>query len=246
MDDFTFRTHTEKRIDGFTALDGTIQFFGFVQAVLAKTGAARVLDFGAGRGAALHDDNSNYRRSVRNLQVEGVYVIACDVDDVVMSHPGSDEQIVVKLNVPLPFADNTFDVVVSDMTFEHIANAKFVASELKRILRPGGYICARTPNRYGYVRLVTGLIPNNLHSKILKYIQPKRKIMDVFPTYYRMNSPSSIKRLFSGCNVYHYYHNAEPAYYFDNQFLYYLFLILHKILPDLASTTLCVFIEKPR
>ena len=69
MTDFTHRIHSEKGVDGFTALDGTVKFYGFVHAILLKTGARQVLDFGAGRGAALVDDRSVYRRHLRDLRV---------------------------------------------------------------------------------------------------------------------------------------------------------------------------------
>ena len=245
MKDFTHSIHREKRIDGFTALDGTIKFYSFVRAILLKTDAREVLDFGAGRGAALIDDASSYRRNLRDLRATGANVTACDVDDVVLTHPCSDKQVVIEAGQRLPFADASFDVIVSDMTFEHIDDAPFVADELLRVLRPGGYICARTPNRFGYVRLMTGLVPNKMHSSLLKHIQPDRKEEDVFPTVYRMNSPGQIRPLFEHCNVYHIYDSAEPAYYFGNSLLYRGLMVLHKLLPAKFATALFLFIEKP-
>jgi 2-polyprenyl-3-methyl-5-hydroxy-6-metoxy-1,4-benzoquinol methylase len=56
-----------------------------------------------------------------------------------------------------PFPNETFDLVVSDSTFEHVSDAEQVASELDRVLKPGGWICARTPNRHGYVALLNRL-----------------------------------------------------------------------------------------
>jgi SAM-dependent methyltransferase len=39
----------------------------------------------------------------------------------------------------LPFADNTFDVVISDQVFEHIeGNPERAAEECRRVLKPGG------------------------------------------------------------------------------------------------------------
>ena len=33
-------------------------------------------------------------------------VIACDVDEVVLSNPGADEAVVIQPDAPLPFADD--------------------------------------------------------------------------------------------------------------------------------------------
>lgn len=245
MSDFTWRFHPEKAVDGFTVLDGSVKFFGFVRAVLLKTGARDVLDFGAGRGAALVDDRSHYRRHLRDLRATGARVTACDIDPVVLTHPASDAQTVIEPGVRLPFGDASFDVIVSDMTFEHIEDAPFVAAELLRILRPGGWLCARTPNRFGYVRLVSELVPNRLHAGALRSVQPDRKAQDVFPTFYRMNSVGQIRALFPACKVHHFNDSAEPAYHFGNRFVYFAFLLLHRLLPRSLATGSCFFIEKP-
>jgi len=245
MSDFTYRIHSEKGIDGFTVLDGTVKFYAFVRALLLKTGARNVLDFGAGRGAALADDHSHLRRHLRDLRATGANVTACDLDEIVHSHPASHRQVVISPDEQLPFEDESFDVIVSDMTFEHVENAPFVAGELMRVLRPGGFLCARTPNRLGYVRLASGLLPKRHHAGALRSAQPKRKSHDVFPTFYRMNSLREIRRLFPGCRIYHFRDSAEPAYYFGNQSLYRLFLLVHWLLPRVMSTTVCFYIEKP-
>ncbi|MEZ5591146.1 MAG: methyltransferase domain-containing protein [Gammaproteobacteria bacterium] len=49
-------------------------------------------------------------------------MIACDIDKAVLSNPGADEAVVIKPDERLLFADNTFDMIVSDFVFEHIAN----------------------------------------------------------------------------------------------------------------------------
>ncbi len=131
------------------------------------------------------------------------------------------------------------------MTFEHIADPEGTAAELIRILRPGGYICARTVNRYGYVRLFSGLVPNALHAKVLHHIQPERKAQDVFPTLYRLNSVRDLDAHFRGCEVFCYRDSAEPSYYFGRPSLWRAFSLFHKLAPDIFATGLCAFIRKP-
>ena len=127
---------------------------------------------------------------------------------------------------------------------EHIADPEFVASELLRILRPGGYICARTANRFGYVKLIAQIIPNSLHVAFLRRIQPGRQSEDVFPTVYKLNSKSQVKNFFRNCDVYSYFDSAEPAYHFGSRILYAIFAVWHKIMPEVLATSVCFFIRK--
>lgn len=48
---------------------------------------------------------------------------------------------------PLPFADATFDFVVSFQVIEHIKRDKLFISEVRRVLKPGGRFIVSTPNR---------------------------------------------------------------------------------------------------
>jgi SAM-dependent methyltransferase len=45
----------------------------------------------------------------------------------------------------LPFRDGTFDAVIAQAVFEHVANPNRVAAEVCRVLRQGGYVYADTP-----------------------------------------------------------------------------------------------------
>lgn len=53
--------------------------------------------------------------------------------------PGNQPDIVADLNTILPFADNTFDTVVSVAVLEHVPRPWYTIKELHRILRPGGF-----------------------------------------------------------------------------------------------------------
>ena len=46
----------------------------------------------------------------------------------------------------LPFADNSFDVVSCLQVLEHLKDPDKAISELKRVLKPGGFVCVATPN----------------------------------------------------------------------------------------------------
>jgi SAM-dependent methyltransferase len=242
--DFLDRIHPERAVVGFTRLDGTVTFYNFVHAVMQQAAAARVMDFGAGRGA-WHDVDPPWKRRLQDLRSGGAEVWACDVDPVVRTHPASHHQVVLSAGQRLPFEDGFFDVIVSDMTFEHIEEPGPVAAELLRVLRPGGVICARTPNRLGYAKLLAGLVPNGLHARVLRRVQPDRQERDVFPTYFRLNSVAQVRRWFVGCDVAWFHNSAEPSYYFGNAVLYRLLLVLHRLLPDALATSTCFIVRKP-
>ena len=245
MTDWTTRWHPEKAIDNFSAIDGTIMFFTFVRTCCMKTNAKDVLDYGAGRGMFWYEDPSEYRKTLRDLRTTGATVTACDIDEAVITHPCSHKQVKIEPLQQLPFEDNSFDVIVSENTFEHIEDAEFVAGELKRILRPGGYICARTPNRSGYLRLLSGMVPNSMHTKVLARVQPDRQAEDVFPTVYKMNSPAQVSALFQGCEVTHSYTVGEPSYFFGNRLIYAVFKFIHATMPARLAPAVSFFIRKP-
>src|SRR5262249_32625208 len=50
----------------------------------------------------------------------------------------------------LPFADGSFDVVVSFETLEHIRAQEAFLGEIRRVLRPGGFVAISCPNKAEY------------------------------------------------------------------------------------------------
>jgi len=245
---FLNRIHPERNLDNFVLQDGTVSFFSLVRAVALRIQAKNVLDFGAGRGAFQELNNeeqgSLLRRHLQDLRFEGARVTACDVDSAVLGHPCSHEQVQIEVGKPLPFDDDQFDLIVSDWTFEHIEDAEGVAKELSRVVRPGGYICARTPNATGYVRICSQLVPNRLHTDTLSRVQPGRKERDIFPTVYKMNSARAVKKLFPNFDVFSTQPMTNPSYYFGNELIYRFFLLLHRVLPRALAPTIFFFMKK--
>ena len=204
-----------------------------------------VMDFGAGRGM-VDEDPVPYRRGLRTLKGKVCKVVGADVDEAVRTNTLVYEAVVIAPDAPLPFDDGTFDLIVSDWTLEHIRNASLVTGELARVLKPGGWICARTPNRWGYVALGARLVPERLQAAVLNKVQPERRECDVFPKEYRINSKGQLLRYFDkdGFDCYVYGVNSEPAYMGRSALLWRLSLWAFQLTPGRLSAFLHVFIQK--
>ena len=50
----------------------------------------------------------------------------------------------------LPFKDADFDAVISEAVLEHVQDPNRVVSEIHRVLKPGGYVCAAVPFLQGF------------------------------------------------------------------------------------------------
>ena len=236
--------YPEVRAGGFSRVDGNIEFYGRINALLHP--AMTVLDFGAGRGKDATDDPVVFRRELRILKGKVAQVIGVDTDVAVLANPSVDRAFVVEENEELPFADESIDLIVSDWCFEHISRPDVVARELDRVLKPLGWVCARTPNRHGYIAMGARIVPNTLHSRLLRRLQPGRQSHDTFPTLYRMNTRKQITAVFP---VSHYLDctygfDSEPAYFGRSPAATRLAKLLIDSTPERLSALLYIFLQK--
>ena len=235
--------YPEKLAGGFSRHCGTLQFFQRVHALLRP--GDKVLDFGAGRGVG-HQEGSDYSRRLRNLQGEGRHVIGVDVDPVVKSNPSLDEAFVLDHDGPLPFPDATFDLIVSDFAFEHVDVPENVARELDRVLKPGGWLCARATNRYGYVAVANRIIPKRFRRKLASTANPTHGEEDVFVAHYRMNTFGALRRLFPLGRYEHacFAFDSEPQYHFGRRSIFVLLMAVHQFTPRNLRNTLMCYLHK--
>lgn len=211
----TDHRYPESIAGGYTRADGKVAFYQRVQAVLAdRPGPQVIVEFGAGRGGGA-DTGIPIHRRLQELRGPDRTVIGLDVDPIVRTNPLVDEAHVIEPGGRLPLDDASVDLIVSEWTFEHVAEPEQVAHELRRILKPGGWICACTPNKWGYIALAARLIPNRMHVRALRRLQPDKAEQDTFPTRYLMNTRSDLDRLFPSTSfeMAAYTHDAEPYLY---------------------------------
>jgi len=236
--------YPESKISGYTSIDGTVEFYGRVNSLIDDS--MTVLDFGAGRASWYEDDLCSYRKEVRTICGKVKKLIGCDIDDSIFHNRSVDESVEIKIGESLPFEDESFDMIISDYTFEHVDNPEEISKEFSRILKPGGWICARTPNKYAYTSIFTRIISNSVHSKLLKLVQPDRKEIDVFPTRFKLNSINVVSKYFSEASYKNmtYRHQPEPAYHFNNKLIFNSLMLVNKLIPSVLKTSLFIFLQK--
>ena len=215
---------------GFSPQDGTIDFYGRVNSILNKE--MLVLDVGAGRGSWFEDGKCQYRKDIQYIKNKVFKLIAVDVDEAVLDNKSAHESLVM-IGGRIPLEDNSVDLIIADFVLEHIQDCTLFINELNRVLKKGGYFCARTPHKWNYVSIFARILKNSKHSTILKFAQPNRKEIDVFPTAYLMNTLSDIKLFFRGYKNFTFIYRSEPSYFWGNKIIYKIQQFFHHLNPSL-------------
>ena len=103
------------------------------------------------------------------------------------------ENIIISDLTDLPLSENSFDLVVSEWVFEHIAEPEKVLRQFSRILRPGGRVVFMTSHLWSPIMLASKLLPTAIHRTIRKQLLSVNDA-DTFRTYYRMNTQQDLEK----------------------------------------------------
>lgn len=237
------RLYPEIAVGGYSRADQIVDFYGRINALLKPDSV--VLDFGAERGAFM-DEPESYRRGLRLFKGRVQRVVGVDVDPVVKENRSLDTALVWQPGTSIDLPEASVDLVLSDFTFEHIDDPSLVVPELERILKPGGWVCARTPNRWGYIAVGARIVPNRWHARVLSRLQPGRQERDIFPTRYRLNTMAAMRQEFSAptWEVYGYTMNGHPSYAGNSRLMYYLTYHVMRLLPQRMGAMYLFFVRK--
>jgi len=140
----------------------------------------RILDAGCGIGA--------YVRALRSL-TDAVYGV--DIDEEKIAEASRDLPNLVVASVEhLPFPTNSFDVILSHETIEHVHDDAQAIREAYRVVRPGGRIVLFCPNRlypfethgvylgrryiFGNIPLI-GWLPDALRRRLAPHVRSYRR-----------------------------------------------------------------------
>lgn len=110
----------------------------------------------------------------------------------------------------LPFADATFDIVISSHVAEHLTQPEAVFGELARVLRPGGRLLVLTPNRWHYVTVSAALLPHAFHLRYNRWRGVDAH--DIFPTVYRANTAARLRTLYGRAGL-----DVEALHQFETE-----------------------------
>lgn len=165
--------------------------------------SAVVLDAGCGHGNYVIDE-LRYKFSRR---------VGIDVSGEATTKNRCLDEVVIGNLESLPFADASFDLVLSLWTLEHLRRPETVFREIYRVLKRGGYFGFVTPNRQSPLISLRRLVPKTTAEKLISRFYG-RKEQDTFDVYYRANTRGAIQRLAaaSGFTTQDIRTNFDPSY----------------------------------
>jgi len=115
----------------------------------------------------------------------GNRVVGVDVDKEALAEAAKlgIETRWADVDEPLPFGDESFDVVVAGELLEHVRDPAGLVGEVSRVLRPGGTFVASVPNAF------------RLKNR-LRFLLGRKPEDD--PTHLHMYSPADVRTLLAG------------------------------------------------
>lgn len=147
-----------------------------------------VLDVGCGHRSEIYIQNSNI-----------IYAGVDMVFDSVKRNKDINYGFIGDL-ATIPLKNNSVDIIVSSMVFEHLIKPESAFSEFSRILRVNGSLIFITPSIYGVVTIINRFLPDKI-SQRLSHVLTGVNELDVFPTVYRANSIRKLRKLLGIYNI---------------------------------------------
>jgi SAM-dependent methyltransferase len=142
----------------------------------------RLLDAGCGSG----------RLFTYDLRGRADLIVGVDLTSDVGQNANINAPLRASLTA-LPFARETFDLIICKHVLEHLDEPESAFHELARVLRPRGRLLILTPNRFHYVPLLASLLPASCQRLVAsgRGLTPE----EVHPALYRANTPRRLRRL---------------------------------------------------
>ena len=93
----------------------------------------------------------------------------------------------------LPLRPRSFSLVTANMVLEHMVDPGAFFADVRRLLCPGGHLIVHTPNARHWQVWASRMLPTHLKQRLVR-ISDGRTDDDVYPTFYRANTPAVLTR----------------------------------------------------
>lgn len=170
-------------------IDGTLLFYDRANAVCPPF--ATILDYGAGSGDSIKN-MPNFKQNLALFKPNVSSRIGVDVEEDVLSNLYLDKAYLLKKEngFQMPIEGDSIDLVVSDWVIEHLPFPEESFKDIFRVLKPGGWFCARTVNIYHYAFAIANLVKNSsLERHLLNVTQGERH---TWPKSYLSNTHNKL------------------------------------------------------
>jgi SAM-dependent methyltransferase len=129
------------------------------------------------------------------------FSVGADLDLPGLRANNIDDAVVLAPMGALPFADNTFNVIVCKWVAEHLEDPAREFAEASRVLKPGGAIVVLTPNALSLFTMISRALPYRL-KQIFKGRLFATHEEDTFRTWYRANTIGRLNALMAEAGLY--------------------------------------------
>lgn len=200
-------------------------------------GNMRVLDLGCGRGGI-----------VERLGDQGTW-FGMDPDYASLaSHRMPTLPRVHAQAQRLPFADASFDLVISSWVLEHVSVPQFLFHEVARVLRADGHWLFLTPNARHPIPRVSAMLTGlrRVQTSLVRHSYA-RDDEDTFPVCYEANTLAQVEQLAvkAGLQLGEITLVEDPSYFAFNDWTFRFALCLERCIPAKAKVHMIGHFIKP-
>jgi SAM-dependent methyltransferase len=130
----------------------------------------------------------------------------------------------------LPFPARTFDLILCTWVIEHLPEPRAAFQEIARVLKPGGHLLLLTPNARHPLVALGHAIPSRWRRPLVRRLYG-RAPQDIFPTFYRANTPGALRRLLraAGLQEIAWFEVEDPTYLAFHPFLFALAALYERL-----------------
>lgn len=156
--------------------DADIWFEAHANELLDNSAVRRIADIGAGREWHFrHDTLTRYAQHLIGFDI--------DADEMVFNRD-LDEAIECDVTKGMPIEAASIDLMTISSGVEHFSDNRAFLAHAARVIKPGGRMIAKFPNRRAPFALLNRAIPNWLAQKLLYTLRPGSEGKLGFKAYY--------------------------------------------------------------